>query len=334
MKYLVCISLLGLLTGCATPPRTSVFSITDADRAIYTRLLSENDSALRTFTAFDLTKIAYRLVLPKTEPKAVVAFIHGTSAQSKLYLPFADTLAQAGFAVALLDLRGHGRSGGARGDVKNITALTRDVKRFLDTLRETFPSKKIALGGHSLGAGLCLKYVLDFYERKSLYKPPDALILMSGGFAPNPDCPKSERIEKEKRTAGKSFAAVDALQSWLLLPDMLLDFHPKPIEVLLPQDSLVAVALKRKELVTSYTVQFFLASFPVDIERAYRQVLFPTLAVVGGRDELVSPCDAELAVKKLRTLDKELLVLPESNHIDIIWTSAARVAAWLNSTLP
>ncbi|MCS6989903.1 MAG: lysophospholipase [Chloroherpetonaceae bacterium] len=310
--------------GCASPQK-SVFSIAESDRSIYARLIAEPD-CVSYFTSFDLTRLAYREVLPDTFG-AILAFIHGTAAQSKLYLPLADTLRKNGIATALLDLRGHGLSEGERGDAKNATALARDVKLFLDTLRAKHPNKKIILGGHSLGAGACLKYLSFFHDRKNLYRPPDALILMSGGFYPNPNC--NER--KPKRDG--AFARVDAAKSLLLIPDMLLDLHPKAFEILLPQDSLAQVAVSKNLLVTRYALTFFLAAFPIDAMEAYRLARFPTLLVIGKNDELMRVCDAEFAFKRIATREKKLLVC-DANHIDVIWRSAPDVANWINSLQP
>lgn len=322
MRIWLFIALVGI-SACATPQK-SIFSIAERDRPIYARLLAEPDS-VSYFTSFDLTRLAYREVLPDTF-SAIVAFIHGTAAQSKLYLPLADTLRKNGVATALLDLRGHGLSEGERGDAKNSTALARDVKLFLDTLRAKYPNKKIILGGHSLGAGACLKFLSFFHDRKNLYRPPDALILMSGGFYPNPNC-----AEKKPKRDG-AFARVDAAKSLLIIPDLLLDLRPKAFEILLPDDSLAQVAVAKNLLVTRYALNFFLAAFPIDVLEAYRLARFPTLLVVGKNDELTRVCDAEFALQKLATKEKSLVIL-DANHIDVVWRGAPDVAIWIKRIL-
>ncbi len=323
MKHLLLLSFLVGFSACASSEK-SIFTIADGDRPIYARLIDEPDS-VHYFTSFDLTRLAYREILPASF-KTLLVFIHGTAAQSKLYLPLADTLRQYGIATALLDLRGHGLSEGRRGDAKNITALARDIKLFLDTLRAKFPEKKIVLGGHSLGAGACLKYISFFYDRPSHYRPPDAFLLMSGGFYPNPNCSTRRR----PIPSDGAFARVDAFQSFLLIPDILLDFHPRAFEILLPDDSLVQRAVSNHLLTTRYALTFFLAAFPTDVMETYRHVRFPTLLVIGKHDELLRVCDAEYTLSRLPTKEKSLIVF-DANHIDIIWRSASAIATWLNS---
>jgi len=324
MTRFLLFSLMVGVSACASSEQ-SIFTIDDYERPIYARLISEPDS-VSYFTSFDLTRLAYREILP-SDFRTMLVFIHGTAAQSKLYLPLADTLRRYGIATALLDLRGHGLSEGARGDAKNTTALARDIKLFLDTLRAKYPEKKIILGGHSLGAGACLKYLSFFYERQSLYRPPDGLVLMSGGFYPNPN-----RVRASRSKQG-AFARVNPLQSFLLIPDILLDLHPKAVEVLLPNDSLVREAVAKKLLTTHYALTFFLAAFPIDVMEAYRQVKFPTLLVIGKDDELLRVSDAEYTLSRLQTKEKSLIV-SDANHINVVWRSAPAIATWINSLQP
>lgn len=321
MTRFLLFSLIVGVSACASSEQ-SIFTIDDRERPIYVRLISEPDS-VSYFTSFDLTRLAYREILP-TSFSTMLVFIHGTAAQSKLYLPLADTLRHYGIATALLDLRGHGLSEGIRGDAKNTTALARDLKLFLDTLRAKYPGKKIVLGGHSLGAGACLKYLAFFYERKSLYRPPDALVLMSGGFYPNPN-----RVRASRSQQG-AFARINPLQSFLLIPDILLDLHPKAFEILLPDDSLVREAVSKQLLTTHYALTFFLAAFPIDVIEAYQQVKFPTLLVIGKDDELLHIADAEYTLSRLPVKEKSLIV-SDANHINVIWRSAPAIATWINS---
>jgi alpha-beta hydrolase superfamily lysophospholipase len=321
MTRFLLFSLIVGVSACASSEQ-SIFTIDDRERPIYVRLISEPDS-VSYFTSFDLTRLAYREILP-TSFSTMLVFIHGTAAQSKLYLPLADTLRHYGIATALLDLRGHGLSEGIRGDAKNTTALARDLKLFLDTLRSKYPQKKIVLGGHSLGAGACLKYLAFFYERKSLYRPPDALVLMGGGFFPNPN-----RVRVSRSQQG-AFARINPLQSFLLIPDILLDLHPKAFEILLPNDSLVREAVAKNLLTTRYALTFFLAAFPIDVIEAYQQVKFPTLLVIGKDDEFLHIADAEYTLSRLPVKEKSLIV-SDANHINVIWRSAPAIATWINS---
>lgn len=328
--------LVSLASSCASSqaPQTSVFDIAPEDRAVYERLIAEANQETRHFLSFDLTPIAYRVVLPQEEPSMVVAFIHGIAAQSALYLPLADSLAARGIAAALLDLRGHGRSGGARGDVPSLDALVRDVRLFLDTLRRDFPNKKIILGGHSLGAGLSLRYITEFSERRNLYKAPDGLILMAGGFLGNPRCDSLELAERRKFLRRGAFASLDGWKMAAAFPASFLNLKPYPITLILPEDELVSIAVRDTLLTTQYTMQFLFASFPTDLARAYQLVKCPTLLVIGARDELARVCDADTSLQRLTNAEpRELFVVKDANHINVIWKSAGAIADWIKQRI-
>jgi acylglycerol lipase len=64
-----------------------------------------------------------------------------------------------GHAVHAIDLRGHGRSDGARGDTRFAPAMG-DVDRLLADCAERHPGTPLFLYGHSLGALLALDYLI------------------------------------------------------------------------------------------------------------------------------------------------------------------------------
>ncbi|NTW49852.1 MAG: alpha/beta hydrolase [Chlorobiales bacterium] len=324
-----------ILAGCGTSDSSSksMFTIPAKDHAVYEQLLAEPETKIRYIKSFDLTTLACREVWPENpdDVRSILVFIHGTATQSRLYLPLADTLKKNNIATVLLDLRGHGLSGGERGDVPSIDALVRDVRITLDSIRNAYPGKKIILGGHSLGAGLCLKFVEFFSSRKKLYTPPDAMILMSGGFLMSKDCDSSEASRLRDYQNGRSFAKIDAMDIALYFPAGYFGIHPKSIEVLLPtEDSAVARAVKQGLFTTKYSVQFFLASFPFEPRLTYRKLKFPVLLVAGKQDELMRTCDAIYSYEKLHEPNKELFLVSEANHTNIIWLSAGAIAEWIN----
>ncbi|NTV46268.1 MAG: alpha/beta hydrolase [Chlorobiales bacterium] len=324
-----------MLAGCGTSGSTSrsMFEIQAKDRPVYEKILSEQETKIRYIRSFDLTTLACREIWPEKpdEAHSILVFIHGTAAQSRLYLPLADTLRKNNIATVLLDLRGHGLSGGERGDTPSIDALVRDVRITLDSIRNAYPGKKIILGGHSLGAGLSLKFVEFFGSRKKLYTPPDAMILMSGGFLISKDCDSSEANRLAEYQNGRSFAKIDAMDMALYFPAGYFGIHPKSIEVLLPnEDSVVARAVKQGLFTTKYSLQFFLASFPFEPRLTYRKLKFPVLLVAGKQDELMRTCDAIYSYEKLQMPNKELFLVSEANHTNIIWLSAGAIAEWIN----
>jgi alpha-beta hydrolase superfamily lysophospholipase len=64
--------------------------------------------------------------------------------------------------VAGFDLRGHGRSGGARGHAPSLDAYMQDIRRFFQLMTPRFPQIPHFLYGHSLGGLLALAYAIQY----------------------------------------------------------------------------------------------------------------------------------------------------------------------------
>lgn len=97
---------------------------------------------------------------PKEKPKAVVALVHGHGEHVGRYLHVAEAFTKAGYALAGFDLRGHGKSNGARGQTTNYQALMDDITDFLLLIRKRYPKTPLFIYGHSLGGNLVLNHIL------------------------------------------------------------------------------------------------------------------------------------------------------------------------------
>ncbi len=119
------------------------------------------------------TRIEVRLgkteVLPgrmwaQGRPHALIAIVHGLDEHSGRYAALAGDLVRAGYAVAAVDLPGHGAAFGARGDVPSWTAVRDTAVRALWTAPiglDADPARlPRVLLGHSMGGVLALDYAL------------------------------------------------------------------------------------------------------------------------------------------------------------------------------
>ena len=115
-------------------------------------------AARETLTASDGVSLAYRRYEPAAAA-AVLIFHHGGGAHSGAgYAHLGRGLQALGVATWTPDLRGHGASGGPRGDAPSPEQLWRDVATFVTRAREMHPGLPVFVGGHSSGAGLSLNY--------------------------------------------------------------------------------------------------------------------------------------------------------------------------------
>ncbi len=92
--------------------------------------------------------------------QGAVCLVHGLGEHSGRYVHVAEAFTSLGYAVLAFDLRGHGKSGGARGHAPSNDALMADIEMLLSQAKERFPDQPCYLYGHSLGGNLVINYVL------------------------------------------------------------------------------------------------------------------------------------------------------------------------------
>ncbi len=97
---------------------------------------------------------------PEEKPKAVVCLIHGLGEHSGRYARVGKAFAEAGFALAGFDLRGHGKSGGLRGHTPSYEKLLDDTAQFIDLGAGLYPGLPWFLYGHSMGGNLVINFAL------------------------------------------------------------------------------------------------------------------------------------------------------------------------------
>lgn len=94
--------------------------------------------------------------------KALIALIHGLGDHTSRFTHVGKVMTEAGYALAGFDLRGHGKSGGARGHVLSLDAYMQDICQFLGLMESRYPNVPHFLYGHSLGGLLTLAYTIQY----------------------------------------------------------------------------------------------------------------------------------------------------------------------------
>jgi len=95
-----------------------------------------------------------------SKPKALIVLIHGLGEHVGRYDHVGKALTDAGYILAGFDLRGHGKSGGARGHFQSLNVVMDDIARFRQFLSTRYPQLPQFIYGHSLGGLLTLSYSL------------------------------------------------------------------------------------------------------------------------------------------------------------------------------
>jgi acylglycerol lipase len=97
---------------------------------------------------------------PGENTKAVIILVHGHGEHVQRYLYWADLFKQKDIAFLGVDLPGHGRSDGNRGDIKSYSLLGEMIDIMIKSCNQTLPGCPVYIYGHSLGGGIVLDYLL------------------------------------------------------------------------------------------------------------------------------------------------------------------------------
>lgn len=94
------------------------------------------------------------------QPRAVACLVHGLGEHTGRYAHVAEALNKEGVILFGADLRGHGKSGGARGHINSIDDFMNDVDVLLEQAYTRYTGLPLFLYGHSLGGIIVLHYAL------------------------------------------------------------------------------------------------------------------------------------------------------------------------------
>ena len=92
--------------------------------------------------------------------QGAVVFIHGFTMHAGMFRHLSAALASAGLHVMAFDCRGHGRSEGRRGYVKDFAEYEADLRAVVDRARATWPDVPVAVMGHSQGGLIAIAAAL------------------------------------------------------------------------------------------------------------------------------------------------------------------------------
>ena len=248
--------------------------------------------------------------------------MHGYAEYCGRYAHLVQALGEAGYECHLMDLRGHGRSGGVRGFVAHFEDYFADLDLFLERVAEVAPGPAPRiLFGHSLGGLITLSYLL-LHPRPAAF---DGLAVSSPFLA--------------------SAQEVPALRSWLasvtyhLAPKLL---GPSPVAAKdLSHDPAVVAAYEADPLVfKTISPRWFL-----EVRRVQEAVLeragalrLPALFQIGSADPIASPARARQVFERLGSADKQIEVYQGFLHEVFNETGRQRVIAdllaWLDRHVP
>ena len=111
----------------------------------------------KSFDGLDLYALQWNTM---EKPEAVVAFVHGHGDHCRRYDEWFLKMTARNISVISFDYRGHGRSQGRRGVIRQFDDLLKDVSILHGKAKTHFPDIPVVLYGHSMGATMVLSYIL------------------------------------------------------------------------------------------------------------------------------------------------------------------------------
>jgi alpha-beta hydrolase superfamily lysophospholipase len=128
----------------------------------------------RNFDGFGGVRIVYDVWTPDAPARAVIVLSHGLGEYARRYDHVAQRFGDAGLVTYALDHRGHGRSGGKRMLVRDISEYTADFDTLVRIATREHHGLKCVVLGHSMGGGIVFAYGVerpDNYDMMVLSAP-------------------------------------------------------------------------------------------------------------------------------------------------------------------
>jgi alpha-beta hydrolase superfamily lysophospholipase len=246
------------------------------------------------------------------EPRGGLTLVHDAGDHGARYLGAARHFAESHWAVALPDLRGHGRSEGVRGHSLGAREILRDLQAVQDHLAYRLPDAPKVLVGQGLGALQALTFALE--------KPGDlaALVLLAPRWRPAFEIPKPAGglMKLFKKPAPTDEGRIG--NSAPLLTSSDSERHAWE------GDGLVHDVITRRAAEEA-------TRLALRCRAAAAELRVPTLVLHGAQDRIAAPADSEA----FRGPQVEFRSVPDAGHDLLHERSSERITAdiatWLQA---
>ncbi len=268
------------------------------------------------FASWDGTELYYRELQPEKK-KGVLVVLHGLAEHSGRYRFLWEYFLGRGWAIYLMDQRGHGRSPGSRCHAEHFQDLVEDLESFVRMVSEKEKKLPLFLVAHSFGGQVAVNYLARHP------KEPKGAVL-SG-----PNLKLAVPLSPVKRYVGMAAAR--------FLPKLSVANEIDPTWV--SRDAAVVAAYSEDPLVGN-KISLRLGSEILDnLERVMAlapKLKLPSLLIHGEGDKITSIEGTREFFAKMQVKDKTLKIYPgyhenfnETNREEIF----EEIESWLNARL-
>lgn len=240
--------------------------------------------------SYDGVELYYQQDIPE-KPKAIVIIVHGLGEHSGRYNYVTEALNVSGYGVLRFDNRGHGKSGGARGYLKNYCTFTEDTDFIVELAKKQFSDLPIFMLGHSMGGFITASYGVKYPNklRGQIFSGP--------AIIPLPTLEEIKKIDVEKN----SLMSIPNGLSHLICRSTKVvdDYNNDPW-------NLRAFTLK---LLTTFSIE------GIDwLQKTISTYNYPCLIMHGEDDQIVPKEASEFFYNQCSSVDKTLNIYPELYH--------------------
>lgn len=246
-------------------------------------------------TTFKEHGIHYRNWPISGDARAVVLIVHGLGEHCERYDTFASALNTAGYAVAGLDLPGHGQSDGRRGHIDRFSEYGDAVLSLYKKTSTAYPGLPVFLLGHSMGGLISTQLLLSHQDKF-------AGALLSGPAIQSPQQPPAFQV-----AVIKLIAALFPKLGVLTLDASGISRDPVVVE-----DYMHDPLVNKGKLSARLLVEMFKAM--EECKANADRVTLPIRIMHGGRDDMTSPEGSELLYSRVGSKDKELRIYSGLMH--------------------
>lgn len=269
--------------------------------------------------ASDKVDLAVRVYKPSTStgsPTAALIFYHGGGAHSGAgYHLVARGLADTCNAVVYTpDLRGHGASGGARGDAPSPEQVFEDINAMIDVIKKCHIGIPLFLGGHSSGGGLVVNYATWAKRKESD---------LAGYILLSPQLGYLAKVDRPRDSSKPAFAKVNIAA---FIVNGITGFlgHNHAVQFQYPPE----VLENDSGMVKSNTVNMANAITPTSPNIQFNEIKLPLGLWIGEDDELFLA--DKVAAYTMGKSNMTGSVLPGESHLGILVGAHKAIGPWLN----
>jgi len=225
----------------------------------------------------------------------VVVLSHGFGEHARRYDHVAQRFGEAGLITFALDHRGHGRSGGKRVVVRDISEYTGDFHHLVGIATAEYPELPRVVLGHSMGGGIVFAYGVEH--------PDDYKLMVLSGPA----------VDARSQVGLPLALAAKVLGS--ILPGLPAESLPFDA---VSRDPEVVAAYNADPLVYHGKVPAGVGKVLIEVGETMPQraaaITAPLLVVHGEDDKLVPVAGSRKLVECVGSSDVALKVYPELYH--------------------